>query len=280
VSKFVTRNRVGVAAASLAAIALLATTGFAWHEKSVAESQRRVAEQQRMLAESKAAEADREKENAERRLEDLQKITDGMIRAYNAHGSGAQDSSALMAENIRDSLIMIGKERELDPGLAAVLDRTAATVQSRELANDPSWEVPDGWTANETKPHEYRVGIDHQIVRVGKSSLFLRSLAPNPTGQIIVYQRFDAKLYRGKRLRLTAFLRSEAARQQATLGLNAFNQVTKVAVSGTTSWKRHEMVADVPMSAEWVQFFVTLQGAGTVWVNDLNYEVIHPLNGK
>jgi hypothetical protein len=264
-SKFIKRNRVAVAAASLAAIALMATTAFAWHEKIAAQ-------QQRALAESKAAEADRERENAERRLGELQRLADNMARAYNANN--AEDSSALIAENVRDSLLMLGKERKLEPGLEDVLDRTAATVQSRALANDPSWQVPDGWTANETRPHEYRVGVDHRMLRGGKSSLFLRSLAPRPAGEIIVFQRFDAKLYREQRIRLSAFLRSEAALQRAILGLNVSGHVNKVEVSGTTSWKKYELVSDVPASAEWIQFLVKLEGAGTVWANDLKFEQV------
>jgi serine/threonine protein kinase len=43
-SKFVSRHRFGVAGASLAAIALIATTAVAWHEKRVAEAQKQVAE--------------------------------------------------------------------------------------------------------------------------------------------------------------------------------------------------------------------------------------------
>ena len=270
VSKFINRNRVGVAAASLAAIALMASTGFAWYEKGVAESQRLVAEQQRALAEKKAAEADQERANAERHLADLQKLANGVVRAYTT-GNNGQDPSALMAQNVRDSLLMLGKERKLEPGLEDVLDRTAATVQSRELANDPSWQIPDGWNANETRPHEYRVGVDHQMVHGGKSSLFLRSLVPRPAGQIIVFQRFDARLYRGKRVRLSAFLRSEAALQRAVLGLNASGKVTRVELSGTTSWKKYQLVADVPAAAEWIQLLVTLEGSGTVWVSDLGW---------
>jgi serine/threonine protein kinase len=274
VSKFVNRNRVGVAAASLAAVALISTTAFAWHEAIAAERQRRDAEQQRSIAESKAAEADREREKAERRLADLQKLADGVVRAYTANGNGAADSSALMAENVRDSLLMLGKERKLEPGLEDVLDKTAATVQSRLLANDPSWQVPDGWTANETRPREYRVGLDHRMVRDGKPSLFLRSLAARPAGQIIVFQRFDARNYRGKRIRLSAFLRSEAAMQRAVLGLNVSGQVNRAEVSGTTGWKRRELVSDVPASADWIQLLVTLEGAGTVWANELNFEEV------
>ena len=196
------------------------------------------------------------------------------MRAYTANGNGAADSSALMAENVRDSLLMLGKERKLEPGLEDVLDKTAATVQSRLLANDPSWQVPDGWTANETRPREYRVGLDHRMVRDGKPSLFLRSLAARPAGQIIVFQRFDARNYRGKRIRLSAFLRSEAAMQRAVLGLNVSGQVNRAEVSGTTGWKRRELVSDVPASADWIQLLVTLEGAGTVWANELNFEEV------
>ncbi len=149
-----------------------------------AEQQRAEANVQRALAEQHALEAERERANAERRLGELQKLANGVVRIYNANG--APDASAVIAENVRNSLLALRQERRLDPGLADALDPTSATVQSYELANDPSWQIPEGWTAKETGSHEYRVGRDRNIVHGGKWSLFLRSLVAQPSGTVLV----------------------------------------------------------------------------------------------
>ena len=175
--------------------------------------------------------------------------------------------------------MLLGREQKLEPGLAEVLDRTAATVQSYELAADPSWKIPYGWFAQETSNKEYRVGVDHRVVHGGKSSLFLRSLVAHPSGVITVYQKFDAVPYQGKRVRLTAFLRTEAVIHRATLSLGATSpalagQSASVEVSGTTPWKKYELVADVPGAADLIEFLVTLDGAGTVWADDFAFEQV------
>src|SRR5208283_1761094 len=112
--------------------------------------------------------------------------------------------------------------------------------------NYPSLDVPEGWTANETKLHEYRVGRDFGVVHSGKSSLFLRSLVARPTGSVKVVQSFIAKPYLGKRVRLTAFVKSEAVVRRAALDLVASFGAGSAKVTGTTPWKKYELVVDVP----------------------------------
>jgi hypothetical protein len=45
-------------------------------------------------------------------------------------------------------------------------------------------------------------------------------------------------------------------------------------IKGTTGWKRYEIVLDVPQSSQSIAFGVLLSGAGTVWVDDLNFEIV------
>ncbi len=237
-----------------------------------AEQQRAEANVQRALAEQHALEAERERANAERRLGELQKLANGVVRIYNANG--APDASAVIAENVRNSLLALRQERRLEPGLADALDRTSATVQSYELANDPSWQIPEGWTAKETGSHEYRVGRDRNIVHGGKWSLFLRSLVAQPSGTVLVTQGFDSKKFRGKRIRVTAFLRSEAVRGQAGLRVNVSFQYARAELSGTTSWKKYALVVDVPSTSESIQFVLMLNGTGTLWADDFTFEEV------
>jgi serine/threonine protein kinase len=291
--KFVVRHKGGVAAGLAIALLLLAgiigTTSearIAQRERARAEQQARVAEsaraqsetqrveadRQRLRAEEKAAEADRERTNAERRLGELQKMAGAAVNAYEHAGPVIPDSSALvMAQNAYDALQLLDRERKLEPGMAEVLDRTAATVQSHALAADPSWRIPAGWTARESVHGEYRVGIDHRIVHGGQSSLFLRSLVVHPTGVVTVFQRFQAKRYKGVRVRLTAFLRSEAV-SGASVSITADGMDARADVSGTTPWKKYSAVMDILPRSESIGIFLTLRGSGTLWADDLQFE--------
>jgi hypothetical protein len=293
--KFAARHKGGVAAGltmvlllSGGVVATSIEAGIAREERAraelqarEAESQRRVAEQQRAeanvqraLAEQRAREADRERANAERRLAELQKLAKGVVRLYDANGGSAQDASALIAENVRDSLLVLRQERSLEPGLEDVLDRIEAAGPSSEMVNDPSWEVPEGWTANETKLHEYRVGRDSGVVHSGKSSLFLKSLVARPTGSVKVVQSFIAKPYLGKRVRLTAFVKSEAVVRRAALDLVASFDAATAKVAGTTSWKKYEVVVNVPAASDTIRIMLMLEGAGALWADDFTFEQV------
>jgi hypothetical protein len=238
-----------------------------------AEVHRREAEELRARAESKAAEADRERANAERRLGELRKLADGAVRVYQANANSTE-SSALAAQNARDSLTLLEREQRLPPGMAELLDRTAATVQSHALAGEPAWHVPAGWAAREMREHEYRVGLDQRIVHGGKSSLFLRSLAAHPAGGVVLYQDFSGTRYEGRRVRLTGFLRSEAVAGKGTIGLRTNGQSMKAEVTGTTPWKKYELVMDVPKESASMAIMLGLEGAGTMWADDLAFEQV------
>ena len=118
------------------------------------------------------------------------------------------------------------------------------------------------------------MGRDQRVVHSGKSSLFLRSLAIRPVGSVYVYQRFDAKAYRGKRVRLTAFLRSEGLDHEAALSLFAAYEFGRTTLAGTTPWKKYELVVDVPAASEAIRILLTQQGAGTVWADDFSFKQV------
>jgi len=117
------------------------------------------------------------------------------------------------------------------------------------------------------------VGIDHRIVHAGQSSLFLRSLVERPTGAVTVFQRFQAKRYQGGRVRLTAFLRSEAV-SGAFVALGTEGADATTDVSGTTGWKKYELVMDIPRRCESITVFLTLRGSGTIWADDFRFEQV------
>jgi hypothetical protein len=94
-----------------------------------------------------------------------------------------QRTRALIAESVRDSLLTLGRESELEPGFASLIPSLSAEVRGFQIADaTAAWQVPQGWSARQTKSGEYRVGIDRQFLYQGKPSLFLSSLVPKPAG--------------------------------------------------------------------------------------------------
>jgi predicted Ser/Thr protein kinase len=288
--KFAGRHRAGIAVA--AAMVLLLSGGIlatafeanvARRERALAETHaqaaeaaRALAQDQRMRADAQAAEAQRERENAERRLAELQKVAQGAVGIYASltGPGGKQDPAALIAETARDSLAILQSEGIRESRAAALSDQLSNDARSDALALDPAWHVPARWKAQESVAGEYQVGIDGKIAHQGKSSLFLRSRAAHPTGRVEVYQEFDARRYRGKRVRVAGYFRAARIEGQATLNLTAIGSGDRTEVPGTPQWKRSLVVIDVPDEAEVMRLGVQLNGTGTLWVDDLNFEQV------
>jgi predicted Ser/Thr protein kinase len=289
--KFIARHKPTVVAAAVSLILLfggIVSTGFeagvARRERERAETHARNAEQarveaevQRGRAEAKAAEAELQRATAERRLAELTRLAHGAVRVYNStvDAEHANEAAPLIAEDTRDALLALRAEGA--PGLEEMLDRTSAAARSFELAADPSWKVPRGWSASESVSGQYRVGIDRQIVHSGTSSLFLRSLARKPEGIVTAFQQFSAVPYRGRRVRVSAFLRCENAESGAELwlwSLGSEGAAEKVAVRGTTRWQQYQLVMDVPGNADRLGIWLAMSGPGTVWADDFSFSPV------
>jgi serine/threonine protein kinase len=248
--------------------------------RKVAEQERNRAEFEKARAEMQTSAAEREKLNAERRLAELQKVVQYAVSVYrSADRDVPAGTKALMAENVRDSLLALERESTLDPALMSLLALSSAEVRSFQVADkNAAWQLPQGWSATQSKPDEYRVGVDRQFLFQGKASLFLTSLVPDPRGSVSVMQQFRAEKYRGKRVRLSgSFQFVGVARGYITLFTMSGGETEKArgaGVSGTNSWKKHNIVMDVPDTADSIRIVVSLGGAGTLWASSLTFDVV------
>jgi predicted Ser/Thr protein kinase len=294
--KFVERRKMLVAATA-AVLVILAAGIVATHREA------RLAERERTRAEAKASEADRERlrallnegeaqrqrAEADRRLAELQTLAQGAARAYRAAAEpGSEETTALLAETTRDSLLALGREGTLRPELAPVLDAAVAELRSRELLSAAPWQVPKGWAAEALHRDQYRVGIDRQFRYQGRPSLFLRSLTAGASGGVSCYQDFGAARYRGKRVRLSAVLRTE--RGTALIGLYTStgnrHQWQTAQATGSGPWTAREVVVDVPSDAGSIRITYVLLDVGTAWAADFEFQEVPlsvplsaPLNG-
>jgi hypothetical protein len=143
--------------------------------------------------------------------------------------------------------------------------------------------APPHWDLTGARPQDYSVSLDAVNPHGGKKSALLRSVVPNPTSFGALVQVFSAAGYRGKRLRLSAFLRSRDVSQGAGLwmridGMNAqvlaFDNMQNRPIKGDTEWQRYSVVLDVPEAALAVYFGILLNGGGSVWLDDVPFETV------
>ena len=150
-------------------------------------------------------------------------------------------------------------------------------------------DLPAGWIRAGSAPADYEMGVDTATRHTGRASAFLRAIEhqKNPNGFGTLMQMSDPGAYRGKRVRLTAWVKAEKIDGESWAGvwfrvdgerpqtdMLAFDNMQDRPIKGTADWTKVAIVLDVPLEAKGLAFGVLLGGAGQVWMDDLKFEVV------
>jgi len=139
-----------------------------------------------------------------------------------------------------------------------------------------------GWFSAGSNPAGYEIGLDTKIKFRGKASGFVRARTEGAVGFGSLMQIFKATLYRGKRVRLTAIIRTEQA-AYAALWMRvdlpgrkegAFDDMGDRPIRGSTPWMRYAVVLDVPEDATELAFGLLVAGGGTAWIDDVKLQTV------
>ena len=171
----------------------------------------------------------------------------------------------------------------------------ARPVTASPQADGPILSTAAGWNFAGTGPGaptgqsatDYAAGKDVYTAHNGKSSATIKALSDKPQGFRAMTQGMKAAAYRGKRLRLSGYLKTSNVPDSTSLsglwmrldGLNgfiAFNNSSAHPLKGTTDWTRMSVVLDVPEAAQAIYFGVVFQGTGQIWADDLTLEAVDP----
>jgi hypothetical protein len=143
-------------------------------------------------------------------------------------------------------------------------------------------ETPQGWFLAGNRPADYDSGVDAQTVYGGQPSAYLKSKVPAINGFGTLMQSFKAEEYLGKRIRFSAFVKTDAVQDWAGLWLRvdgpkgslAFDNMQTRAIKGTTAWQNYEVVLDVPAQATGIAFGILMSGAGSTWISGVKMEAV------
>ncbi len=139
-----------------------------------------------------------------------------------------------------------------------------------------------GWSKAGSHPADYDMGLDRNSAFTGSSSGYIKSNKPDPQGFGTYMQMFDATEYRGKRLRVSAYVQSEHVENWAGLWMRvdrdkkpvAFDNMQDRPIKDTQGWTQHAIVLDVDAKATAVAFGILLGGKGAVWIDDVTFEIV------
>lgn len=154
-------------------------------------------------------------------------------------------------------------------------------LRRSRTADEPN--LPKGWLLAGSHPEDYGYGTDTEVFVTGHASGFIQAL-PQPRGFTSMAQWIKAEAYRGKRVRLSAVIKTRNVVGWAGLWLRVDTGEDTVAfdntetphrrLSGTSGWQQTLIVLDVPVSGEVIAFGFILDGEGRAWIDDVRLECV------
>ncbi len=139
------------------------------------------------------------------------------------------------------------------------------------------------WFMAGSDPQDYELGIDANAVHNGKTSGYLKAKVSEPRGFGTMMQMFQANDYLNKRMRFSAFVKSEGIEAWAGLwmridgphqGSLGFDNMQNRPIKGTTDWHKYEVVLDMPQESVAIALGILLSGKGQAWVSEIQFEEV------
>lgn len=149
-------------------------------------------------------------------------------------------------------------------------------MQARS-ADDGKWFLAGSDRKN------FALSTDTQTTRGGQPSQSLACAVKEPEGFGTIMQGFVPRDYLGKRVRMSAWVKTANVSGWAGLWMRvdgaagaslAFDNMGKRPIKGTTDWTRYDVVLDVASGAKNLAFGLLLDGPGQTWLNDLQFEMV------
>ena len=142
----------------------------------------------------------------------------------------------------------------------------------------------DGWFLAGSKPGSYKIGVDKSVYKTGNSSAFLESTDKKIDGFGTLMQTCLADEYLGKRIKMTAYVKSNAVSDWAGMWLRvdskeqgkslSFDNMQDRPIKGSKDWTLCEIILDVPQESATLNFGILLSGTGKVWLDKISFEVV------
>jgi erythromycin esterase len=149
------------------------------------------------------------------------------------------------------------------------------------IAGSAADKLPKGWIKAGSHPQNYEIALDTVVKHSDKAGAYIKFTGADSDGFCTLMQLFKANDYHGKRLRMSAWMRTENAdsaqlwlRLDGANGMAGFDNMDNRPVKGTVDWKKYEIVLDVPTNTVNVAFGAFLKGKGQAWVDDFAFEVV------
>jgi hypothetical protein len=170
--------------------------------------------------------------------------------------------------------------RKLEAETARIKAETTSMITGQSLISVGQSPIP-AWRLSGSRPEDYSIAIDYSIAYSGSASALLEAQF-GARGFATLMQKVSAVKMRGKRIRMSAYTKAEDVRQaglwmrvdEPEKAIMGFDNMESRPIKGTHSWRRHEVVLDVPAASLYIAFGVLLVEQGRIWVDKFEFQEV------
>jgi erythromycin esterase len=139
-----------------------------------------------------------------------------------------------------------------------------------------------GWALTGLSRQDYEISTSTVVVYRGSTSGYITSAREEIEDFGTLRQIFRADQYRGKRVRLSAYVKTKGIIEWAGLWMRVdgpyrpvgIDNMSDRPIQGDTDWTRYEIVMDVPEDCVNIGFGILIVGTGEAWVDDFEFEIV------
>jgi AraC family transcriptional regulator len=191
-------------------------------------------------------------------------------------GGGAVSAVTFLATRNKTK----AETRKLEAETARIEAETASLMVGNGRVSTEQSLIP-GWKLHGSRPDEYSATIDRTVAHSGSASALLEARL-GARGFATLVQTVNALGMRGKRIKMSAYVRAEDVRWAALWMrvdgpeeiMLSFDNMGDRPIQGTHNWRRYEVVLDVDEAAHQVAFGVLLTERGRIWADDFEFEEV------
>ena len=140
--------------------------------------------------------------------------------------------------------------------------------------------VPEKWTSDGGPNPDYEMGGNPAAMHGSEGGGYIRSITQEPKAFGNLMTHVAPGPFLGTRVRLSAYVRTEGLAKDVVLWIRVDGPNGRLLhldnrpITGTTAWKKYELVTDVPTTAVNVAFGIILDGFGQAWLDGVLLETV------
>ncbi len=153
-----------------------------------------------------------------------------------------------------------------------------------EVKDEQSATLCSGWALWGSHPELYVATLDTTTFHSGTRSALLKNRLDEAVDFGALIQYCSPNQYRGKRVRMTAWLKTKDVVSWAAPWFRvdgevscdclSFDNCCKRPLKGSKDWTKYEIVLQVHEASTKLAYGVLLSGVGNVWLDDITFEVV------